>query len=448
MSSSKNPPPRASGSNSTPQKKKSSRTYTFSAPEYSGKQDELKVELEGEIGSQTWEFKPEMVAQMLSPKRQSPERQSQCLIDNPLIQEYLEGKKADIQPPAAWAGQGEPASYKPIAEFLNHLLDLCRLAYDDLAQKLPSVIVKERQWWPSLRFIVNDNVTKDGIRNAPRLKPDLIGTNDDVPHGKDVKLHAYWAKPDSVTDPNVLQIEIAVEVKGSWPDLVRQAATYGRAEIHAIPLREMSLVIGVNYIKRTLRFLLFHRGGVTSNKELYFDEPDDRLHMLKLMFCIMLWQSPKDAKLPSFTDGVVYRLPSKTISMRSEQKLYHSLSVRGRNTMVSRVRFFAFDDPHTPAVDTSAEKPSFVRRVTRGQVKKTAGRNAEEPEKTTIDGGKNPLRRDGGSSNARGGSTTKRKAEEQAGNIASGKKARSEPKSKGGAKAHPTDEGDLAQRCL
>ena len=63
-------------------------------------------ELKGEIGSQTWNFDPKIVARMLSPKRRS-----QCLIEKSLIQTCLEDLKAGIQPPAEWAGKGERASY-------------------------------------------------------------------------------------------------------------------------------------------------------------------------------------------------------------------------------------------------------------------------------------------------------------------------------------------------
>ncbi|KAJ7666542.1 hypothetical protein B0H17DRAFT_879763, partial [Mycena rosella] len=56
-------------------------------------------------------------------------------------------------------------------------------------------------------------------------------------------------------------IQIPVEVKDNWPDMVAQAATYARCLFSASPSRAFALVLAYHHTDCELRFLIFHRGG-------------------------------------------------------------------------------------------------------------------------------------------------------------------------------------------
>ncbi|KAF9508307.1 hypothetical protein BS47DRAFT_1266153, partial [Hydnum rufescens UP504] len=56
-------------------------------------------------------------------------------------------------------------------------------------------------------------------------------------------------------------IDIVIEVKNDWRDLIKQAATYARALFCSNWTRSFALVIGVNQVSKSARFMFFHRGG-------------------------------------------------------------------------------------------------------------------------------------------------------------------------------------------
>ncbi|KAF9502859.1 hypothetical protein BS47DRAFT_1269425, partial [Hydnum rufescens UP504] len=56
-------------------------------------------------------------------------------------------------------------------------------------------------------------------------------------------------------------IDIVIEVKNDWPDLIERAATYARGLFCSNWTRSFALVIGVNQGTKPARFMFFHRGG-------------------------------------------------------------------------------------------------------------------------------------------------------------------------------------------
>ncbi|RPD57851.1 hypothetical protein L227DRAFT_199782 [Lentinus tigrinus ALCF2SS1-6] len=90
-----------------------------------------------------------------------------------------------------------------------------------------------------------------------------------------------------------------------------------------------------------MRFLIFHRGGLTVSHEIDLDEAEGHCAVQRIMVSILLWQDPEDADLPSFTNGVESQIPSlggATPSVRvvADKLLFHSLSVGDRGTLVVR----------------------------------------------------------------------------------------------------------------
>jgi hypothetical protein len=90
----------------------------------------------------------------------------------------------------------------------------------------------------------------EGLDGAAPVKPDVIGTNRVLLPGEKIK----W------TDSYQM---VSVEVKGDWLQLVAQAATYARC-IFATGRRLFVLVIALRHTTREVRFLFFHRSGLSS----------------------------------------------------------------------------------------------------------------------------------------------------------------------------------------
>ncbi|KAF9509539.1 hypothetical protein BS47DRAFT_1301325, partial [Hydnum rufescens UP504] len=87
----------------------------------------------------------------------------------------------------------------------------------------------------------------DSVDGAHAVKPDLIlARRKELGENERVR----WR-----------DVDVAVEVKRDWPDLVTQAATYARALLYSNSTRWFSLMIGVNHKMRQARFMFFHRGG-------------------------------------------------------------------------------------------------------------------------------------------------------------------------------------------
>ncbi len=87
--------------------------------------------------------------------------------------------------------------------------------------------------------------------------------------------------------------------------------------------------------------MIYHRGGLTASRELNLDDPNGRRDVQRIMFSILLWQTPEDAGFPSFTNGIKTLIPStdpaQPICVFTDRVLFHSLSVCGRGTLVFRV---------------------------------------------------------------------------------------------------------------
>ncbi|RPD72119.1 hypothetical protein L226DRAFT_162611 [Lentinus tigrinus ALCF2SS1-7] len=152
--------------------------------------------------------------------------------------------------------------------------------------------------------------------------------------------------------PAAMEIRIPVEVDNNWHGILKRAWTYALAQVSAAPLRLFSLVIGVNHKTRRLRFLIYHRGGLTASHEIDLHQARGRRDVQRVMFSILLWQNSEDAGLPSFTNGFESLIPSKDttspVRVVTDKVLFHSLSVRGRGTLVVR------------AVPKSPARPSFI----------------------------------------------------------------------------------------
>lgn len=67
------------------------------------------------------------------------------------------------------------------------------------------------------------------------------------------------------------EVEIAIEIKDNWSDLIAQAATYARA-ILASSSRRFALIIAFNHIDKCARFCLYHRSGMYATEALNLEK--------------------------------------------------------------------------------------------------------------------------------------------------------------------------------
>ncbi len=233
----------------------------------------------------------------------------------------------------------------------------------------------------------------DTIEGTAPLKPDGLAVNGGAIIDENT-FNAFWNLFMENRTSVDRQVEFTVEVKESWAELIYQMATYARAQFAVLPLRSFVIGIGVNHRAGTIRFLIFHRGGVTMSvpikiiherpkkgkgkgkgkgkeqeqeqeggkgKEQEGKEQDqeggkekgkepeteavlmeNRRTVLKIMLSILFWQGPVDAGLPPFTDGRSFLLPHPSNNITCfevviAEVLYYALSVRGRNTLVFRI---------------------------------------------------------------------------------------------------------------
>ena len=210
------------------------------------------------------------------------------------------------------SGTAEESFYHTIQKLLNDCIKIGYGALDDAYECEPTF------YYRGLRFMRNRKPAGDmTINSAVSLKPDLIGfvsADENLPsENLPAEAPNWWwgAVPESKSkgtksDPQGVHVEIVVEVKGQWPELVSQAATYARSQFAANTSRTFVLVLGFNHSQKTMRFMLYHRSGVTATTEIELDTLAGRKDFMKIFLRILSWTSHTDAGFPAYTEGVNY----------------------------------------------------------------------------------------------------------------------------------------------
>ena len=231
---------------STPPKTNSSQPQGSS----SVYQDGLKRRMGAELSNQTFQFPPTRIAEMLCPFGISPPPIGGAV--GSLESKLTSAAKADLSSVSLAAGAEQPND-PPLELILNACIESC-VEVIDKHSTTP-------RWFDGLRFIVWDKEMSDGVDGAKPLKPDLAGVN--YPP-ENVKL--YWCLVEEGGKNR--RILLPLEVKGYDSQLVTQAATYARALNSAVPFRAFELVLTYNHSSDQFRFLIFHRGGLTSSEPI------------------------------------------------------------------------------------------------------------------------------------------------------------------------------------
>ena len=223
----------------------------------------------------------------------------------------------------AWpSGAGETQWYPPLQEFLNSCVEACNGALDGSQGE----VGKGKRWYGDLNFIVYDKPTEDGIHNSAALKLDLVGG---------LNLNSTERAAWSPIDEKVNQVLLPVEVKNDWAQLVAQAATYARCLFSASPSRQFALTLGFQQSKAELRFLVFHRGGLTSSKPLSVQDKKGQQDILRIFLSILNWKSSIDAGFLDFSNDIDMFLPLRKneetgVVATLSEVLHDGLCVLGR----------------------------------------------------------------------------------------------------------------------
>jgi len=339
-------------------KKTSSDHHTPPVTSQSGLQESLSQE----IHNDTWEFDAKRIAKMLSATGEGP---PDALVNS--AHEAL-GKKTSLDRPTI---DEERYWYPPLTVFLNNYLEACHKALDERHKSAE----RSSRFYDRLNFIVYDRNTCDGVGGASPVKPDLVGGLGLKP-GKRVA----WSPPDTSID----QVLIPVEVKPNWAPMVVQAATYARCLFSASPSRQFSVVLGFRHTEAQLRFLVFHRSGLTGSKPCSVKDTRGQKDILRIFLSILQWTSTNDAGFLEFFDDfhmtLAHNEGDKTGTVaRVAEVLHDGLCVRGRASRVLRM-VYPTDKAKKPEPAISALDPTARtcgRPGTKGQTEQGAKQETE-----------------------------------------------------------------------
>ncbi|KAF5374056.1 hypothetical protein D9757_010723 [Collybiopsis confluens] len=371
-------------------------------------QEILKGSMRKQLFGQTWEFPPKRLSQLLSAKTRKLATTTPTANDPPItlenhhividtIEKYncyidtladavAKAQKIFIERQPfqfLWTTHDDERShYTGLVKFLNTGLDSCKAG---LGSEVQQAIYKE------LKFYAWDKPMQDGVDGAHPLKPDLAGVLGE-------------GEPDSLFWRPLLGgrgIEIPGEVKGIWPELVVQAATYARSLFSGYPLRQFALVIGYNHKERAVRFLVFHRGGLTASKPLKLESKQGQEDLILLLSSILTWKSLADAGFPAWCNEKETQVHLPAIyptPVNIHNDLHHSACVRGRAAHVYYLHIPRPADPTSVAKAVGAPLDKDIAPVSHTQGIRQSRRFQEQVERSQ-----------GGTSNAvpqQGGATS------------------------------------------
>ena len=322
----------------------------------------------------TWQLDAKTIADILSPKTRKTPIQADHVnqlahYENFTIHSYTEALESIklVSTPQFPESKSEHDHYLPLCDFLNNCMAAC---HQSLGQR-------KGKYYDDLKFIIWDCEVKDGVAGAAALKPDLVGGKGLQDKDLTRASGLYWRPPN----PNNAELLIPVEVKASWPELVRQAGTYARCLFSASPLRQYAMVLGYSHTESKFRFLFFHRGGLTSSCALDPSSQKDQHDILRIFLALLSWQTLAHAGLPMWCNDGEMILPGVTSHegrVQVKKVLHDTLCLRGR---APRVVYVCQPDTSKHSNVPSAESTSFggPRRSTRLQTKVNPGSASQLP---------------------------------------------------------------------
>ena len=231
--------------------------------------------------------------------------------------------------PSSWPTvEGERDWYSPIAVFLNNCVDACNGALGGYT--FTATRDSRSRLYSRLKFITCDEPIEGGVEGAAPVKPDLVGGLD-LTSGERVA----WSPQDHRTK----QVLLPAEVKADWVPVVNQAMTYARCLFSTSPSRHFAVVLGFRHTKAELRFLVFHRGGLTGSHHLSVKDEHGQKDILRILLSILDWRSAEDAGFLGFYNDFEMSLlrhedDETGVVARVVEVLHDGLCVQGRASRV------------------------------------------------------------------------------------------------------------------
>jgi len=235
---------------------------------------ELKALL-NELGDQFWQFDATKIAQMLSPTVTLPPNLADTA--HSLLKQKPSNWRKDTE---------ENAFYEPLVNSLNDFLDASHRALD-LSD--PLIIERDARWCAGLRFVqLGDGSCGAHGQDLGPIKREAVGG-------------VSFRKADRPVD-----LVMAVKFGENWPAVMAQATRSAHLLYSVCHVRKFVLVVGFRYTTLELRFLIFHRGGVTASKPLSVVEEEGQKDILRVFLSMLMWRTEEDAGIPEFfRDGLV-----------------------------------------------------------------------------------------------------------------------------------------------
>ncbi|KAF9072254.1 hypothetical protein BDP27DRAFT_1418171 [Rhodocollybia butyracea] len=195
----------------------------------------------------------------------------------------------------------------------------------------------------------------------------LLILSSDKPPSADLSRNFLWSPPGK----DEKKIVFPIGVEDNWPELVQRAEAYAaRYLFNDSPLRTFALVIAYNKEESTVRFLVFHRGGLSASEPLQLDIWEGWKGFLCLIFSILTWETRGDAGWPEWSNDARVYLPGLTadslpIIFDIDSVLYHSTCTQGRAPHVCSIKRLATPkvDAATPVTQTQGTGHSLRRRA-------------------------------------------------------------------------------------
>ncbi|KAF8577237.1 hypothetical protein K439DRAFT_565395 [Ramaria rubella] len=171
--------------------------------------------------------------------------------------------------------------YKSYAWFINKILSLS-------SEKIPTSFHKH------LCFSVYDHTVLEGADMDSPLKPDIVGCHRKLRNDERV----LWK-----------DVEVFVEVKSRWPEMISQASTYTRCCLAFQQNRDFITAIHVNHMCQEMRLGVYGRFGLIATKACILSTQDGFIDFVKAIVGIYSLNSARSAGIDASRTNTQFRLP-------------------------------------------------------------------------------------------------------------------------------------------
>ncbi|KAH9060905.1 hypothetical protein EDB87DRAFT_515058 [Lactarius vividus] len=229
-------------------------------------------------------------------------------------------KDAPQLPPNGFAT--ERNSYEPLTHFLNIIVCAAKECLTPWAAR----------HLRGLQFLPYGVEMQDKVDSEKPLKPDVLGLVCSPPNQQKI----FWN-----------DVAIIIEVKSKRLELIQQLSTYARCYLATNRRRSFSIAIAFDHEKLRMRFLIFHRAGLSSSHELSLHEEAGFQSVVEHMVGVLSIPDEKAFDLDMARFENVYRINNRDYEI--VRPIHVRNSVRGRATAVYSIRVCPPDAQDSPA---------------------------------------------------------------------------------------------------